>query len=71
MFMDVGHKDPSFLFSGKSIRLVDAGTSVGGAVGMICNGTNIAVQIRIKMLASLAMIYAPRNYMPHVRNDTG
>src|SRR5688500_14057711 len=71
MFMNVGHKNAHLMHLWKSIRLVKPGSHMRRAVAMVSDGADVAIHIWVKMLSALPVIDATRNYMPHMRNNTG
>ena len=59
------------MFCWKSIGLIHPGAPMRRTVAVLRNGANVAVQIRVEMLPTLAMVNAPRDDVPHVRDDAG
>ena len=71
MFMDIGHENPALFLLRKCIRLVHPCTTMGRSVAVVCDGFDVFIHIRIKMLPTLTVVDATRYHMPKVGNDTG
>ncbi len=71
VLVDVGHEDPSVLRGGKGIGLVDACAAVRRTVPMVGDGLDVAVDVRVEVLASLALVDAAGDDVQEVRDHAG
>ena len=71
VLVDVGHEDPSLLRGRKGIGLVDARPAVRRSVAMVGDRLDVAVDVRVEVLASLTVIDAARDHVPEVGDDAG
>ena len=69
VLVDVGHEHPALLRRRKRVRLVDARAAVRRAMAMVGDGLNVAVDVRVEVLAALAMVDPARHHVEQVRDD--
>ena len=71
MLVDVGHEDPAVLRARKGVGLIDARAAVRRAVPVIGDRLDVAVDVRIEVLAALALVDAAGDDVPEVRDHAG
>ena len=69
VLVDVGHEDAAACEVREGIGLIDARPAMRRAMTMIGDRLNVAVDVRIEVLATLSLINAARDDVPQVGDD--
>ena len=71
VLVDVRHEQPAVLLLGKGVRQVDPGAAVRGAMPVIDDRADVAVDVRVEVAAALPVIDAAGDDVEQVRDHAG
>ena len=66
--MDIRHKNASMMLLRECVGLINSGTTVGRAMTMIGDRSNVCVDMLVKVAASLPMVDPTGNHVPQMGN---
>ena len=71
VLVDVRHEEPAVVFFGEGVREVDAGAAVRGAVTVVDDRADVAVDVRIEVRAALTVVDASGDHVEQVGDHAG
>jgi hypothetical protein len=68
MLVDIAHEELIAVFLGEDVGQIKTGPAMGGLMGMVSDGLDVVIDVRVHVLPALLVIDATLNDMKEVRN---